>query len=74
MVLAPFLAELVSGSTPPQAWVLPQVFLVFMALYLLYRRRTAKALPGTSHDADPPFHSGRYRTGSAGAYSARSTM
>jgi len=33
VLLAPFLAELVSGSTPPQAWILPQVVLVFMAIY-----------------------------------------
>jgi len=33
VVFAPFLAEFVSGSTPPQAWLLPQVFLIFMAIY-----------------------------------------
>ena len=33
MLLAPFLAELVSGSTAPQAWLLPPVPLVFMAVY-----------------------------------------
>jgi hypothetical protein len=33
VALAPFLAELVSGSTPPQEWILPPVFLVFMAIY-----------------------------------------
>lgn len=33
VAFAPFLAELVSGSTPPQAWILPPVFLVFMAIY-----------------------------------------
>jgi len=33
VVLAPFLAELVSGSTAPQAWLLPWVLLVFMAIY-----------------------------------------
>ncbi len=31
--LAPFLAELVSGSTPPQAWILPPVVLVFALIY-----------------------------------------
>jgi len=30
---APFLAELVSGSTPPPAWILPPVLLVFAAVY-----------------------------------------
>jgi len=33
VLFAPFLAELVSGSTPPQAWILPPVVLVFMAIY-----------------------------------------
>lgn len=33
MVLAPFLAELVSGSTPPFAWILPPVLLTFCAIY-----------------------------------------
>jgi len=33
VAFAPFLAELVSGSTPPQAWILPPVFLTFMAIY-----------------------------------------
>ncbi len=33
VALSPFLAELVSGSTPPQIWILPPVFLVFMAIY-----------------------------------------
>jgi hypothetical protein len=33
VVFAPFLAELVSGSTAPQAWILPQVALIFMAIY-----------------------------------------
>src|SRR5208282_5814249 len=33
VAFAPFLAELVSGSTPPQAWILPQVVLIFMAIY-----------------------------------------
>jgi hypothetical protein len=33
VALAPFLAELVSGSTPPQIWILPPVFLTFMAIY-----------------------------------------
>lgn len=33
VVLSPFLAELVSGSTAPQAWILPWVLPVFMAIY-----------------------------------------
>jgi len=33
VLLAPFLAELVSGSTAPEAWLLPWVLLVFMAIY-----------------------------------------
>jgi hypothetical protein len=33
VALAPFMAELVSGSTAPQEWVLPPVFLTFMAIY-----------------------------------------
>ncbi len=33
VALAPFLAELVSGSTPPLIWILPPAFLTFLAIY-----------------------------------------
>jgi hypothetical protein len=50
LLFAPFLAELVSSSTPPQAWILPPVLLAFVAIYgvsaLVIRDLAVRVRPG----------------------------